>query len=85
MDDIASTLTKVLGKKIEHVRLTPEERTKYYMGLGMPEYVAGFMTQLEVGTAKGLEKKENKSVEEITGRKPIAFEAWAEKHKAVWE
>lgn len=84
MDDIASTLSKILGRKIEHVRLSPEERTKFYVGLGMPEFVAGFMTNLEVGTANGMEKRENRSVEEITGRKPVEFEAWAEKHKSVW-
>lgn len=84
MDEVAATLSEVLGRKIEHVRLSPEERTKYYIGLGMPEFVAGFMTQLEVGTAKGLEAMEDDSVEKVTGEKALAFKDWVEENKAVW-
>lgn len=85
-DELAGRLGKVLGRKIEHVRLTPEERKKYYMEqLGYPAQAADFMVWLEGMTAGGLENYRDDTVLNITGHPPMSIESFAEKHRACWD
>lgn len=68
-----------------HVKLTSEERTEQLQGFGVPEQLAQFLTWLEVITAEGHEDHLNEVVQEVTGRAPVGFDDFVEKHKAAWE
>lgn len=82
---IAEKLSSRLGREIVNVKLTDEERVLSYIGQGLPEYYAKFMTYLETGTARGIEEERTSdAVERVTGRTGHTFDAFAEENKAAW-
>lgn len=85
MCQIAAKLSNCLGRKIEHVKLSEEERTKKLMSFGLPEDYAKFLTYLEVTSARGSEDMMNDAVEKVTGRRPQTFDAFANENMAVWQ
>ncbi|KAJ2904423.1 nucleoside-diphosphate-sugar epimerase family protein [Zalerion maritima] len=85
-DELAEKLAEILGRKITHVNLTPEERTKHLAEqLGYPAPYAGFLAMLEKLAAQGVENYLDDTVLKITGRPPMSIETFAQKHKAIWE
>jgi festuclavine dehydrogenase len=82
---VASKLSKCLGREIVHVRLSEAERVQQYLSKGLPDFYAGFLTFLEVGSAGGMEERLNDDVEKVTGRPPQKFDDWVQENKAVWE
>ncbi|KAF2453183.1 hypothetical protein BDY21DRAFT_356750 [Lineolata rhizophorae] len=81
MDDVAAIVGKVAGRKIEHVRISPEETTKRHLESGMPEYLAQYIGFLESNTSRGSEAWERSDVEKLTRKPPQRFTEWAEEHK----
>jgi hypothetical protein len=82
---LAEILSDCLGRKIEHVKLTGDQRVQRFLGFGMPEHYANFLTFLETSAAKGAEERMNDAVEELTGRPPQTFGSFAQQNKLVWE
>jgi festuclavine dehydrogenase len=74
-----------LGREIVHVRLSETERVQQYLSKGLPDFYAGILTYLEVGSAGGMEERLNGDVEKVTGRPPQKFDDWVQENKAVWE
>ena len=69
-----------------HVKLTDEQRTQVLTNtVGLPEDFAKFLTYLEVLAANGSEDVMNDVVEQVTGRPPQKFDAFAQENKAAWE
>jgi hypothetical protein len=82
---IASKLSKHLGREIVHVKLSESERFKKYLDTGFPEFLARLLVSLEVGTARGMEDRLSDDVERVTGKPPQKFDDWVQENKAVWE
>jgi nucleoside-diphosphate-sugar epimerase len=83
-DDIADKLSRVLGRTIEHVKLSGEERYQGLVNAGVSEYYAGFLTKLEVAASTGFETRENDEVEKVTGRPPRCFDLFAQENRSAW-
>ncbi|KAI1084745.1 NAD(P)-binding protein [Whalleya microplaca] len=83
-DQIAETLSKVLGRKIDHVKLDKAGRIDGLVKAGLSEYFAGFLTNLELKASENFEKGTSDAVEKVTGHPPQSFEKFAEVNKAVW-
>lgn len=81
---IAETLSKVLGRKIEHVKVNDKERIEGLTAAGVSEYYAKFLTNLEVLASQDFEKATGDAVERVTGHPPKSFEAFATENKAAW-
>ncbi|KAJ9614587.1 hypothetical protein H2200_002724 [Cladophialophora chaetospira] len=81
---IAKKLSSVLGRTIEHVRLSPEDNIRRYVESGFPEHYAKLLTWLETSTAQGAEERLTGDVERVTGRPPMLFDDWVRLHKNVW-
>lgn len=82
---MATTLGRVLGRPVEHVNLSPEDRlTQMTEKLKLPTPYAGFMVSLEKLAAQGSEDYMDDTVERMTGRKPLSFAAFAEQNKHLW-
>jgi hypothetical protein len=81
---IADTLSEVLGRKIEHVKLDEESRVQGLTQAGVSEYYAKFLTRLEVLASTDFEKAQNDVVERVTGQAPKSFQTFAEENKAKW-
>lgn len=82
---MAAKLSKCLGREIEHVKLTEEQRLQGLVGAGLPEHYAKFYVWLEVRTAKGGEERMNDVVKQLTGRPPKDFDTFAQENKAAWQ
>ncbi|KAF4554898.1 NmrA-like protein 2 [Elsinoe fawcettii] len=84
-DEIAATFTKVLGRKVEHVKKSKEENIEYLKSLGNSEGLAGLVGWIEGHVADGrTEHVPYQDVHEILGRPTIKFEEWVEENKAAW-
>jgi hypothetical protein len=83
---IAKILTEVTGKPISHARISPAEFKAGLETLGLAGDRVQIMLDIQDEVARGMENKpDNGEVLRLTGRKPVSFREWAEKHKAVWE
>ena len=81
---VAAKLSDGLGRKIEHVKLSPEDNVQRYIKSGFPEHYAKLLTWLETSTAEGVEERMNNDVEKVTKRPPMKFDDWVQMHKSVW-
>lgn len=81
---IATKLSAILGRKIEHIKLSEEEKVQRQLKNGVPEFFARFLTYLEVTTARGDENRLNEVVKQVTGRSPQTFDQFALEAKEAW-
>ncbi|KAM7206590.1 hypothetical protein V8F33_000233 [Rhypophila sp. PSN 637] len=84
-DDIASTLSDVLGKRIVHVDLTSSDLERRHRSFGMPEDYSSMMSALDTGIKYGMENRTNDLVLSVTGVAPKTFREYAESVKHVWQ
>ncbi|KAM7186240.1 hypothetical protein V8F33_011938 [Rhypophila sp. PSN 637] len=82
--EVAAKFTAVLGKTVEYVNLTSEERHAGMVQAGIPADTAAFLVWLEEQTAKGCETHMNDVVETLTGQKPRSLDSFIEENKDVW-
>lgn len=82
---VAAKLSSALGRKIEHVKLTEEQKFQSLVKVGLPDHFGKFLTHLEVSAAGGEEETMNDTVEQMTGRPPKTFDTFAEENRAVWQ
>ncbi|KAI1277870.1 NAD(P)-binding protein [Xylaria sp. FL0933] len=83
-DQVAEALSRVLGRKIEHVKLDEAGRIDSLVQVGLSDYFARFLTRLEVLASQDFEKGTSDAVERATGHPPRSFEDFAEQNRAVW-
>ncbi|PWY91234.1 NAD(P)-binding protein [Aspergillus heteromorphus CBS 117.55] len=83
-DEVAHKLAAALGRPVEHVHLSGEERYQGLINAGVSEYYARFIVNLETAAATGFETRMNTTVEEVTGRPPRSLELFASEHRSVW-
>ena len=81
---IAAKLSSGLGREVVHVKLSGEQSAQRFLNMGLPEHYAKLLSSLEVGSAKGMEERENDAVEQVAGRPPQKFDAWVQQNKTAW-
>jgi hypothetical protein len=80
---VAAKLTKFFGRRISHVRVSPEEAVKVYMNAWFPEPAARFMSFLEASTAKGAEGVlQSDAVKMVSGHSGQSFDEFL--REATW-
>ncbi|GAD92332.1 hypothetical protein NFIA_095230 [Paecilomyces variotii No. 5] len=83
-DDIAEKLSTSLGRRIEHVNLSSEDRYQNLVDAGASDYYARFLVNLETAASGGFETHMNDDVLQVTGRPPKSFDLFAQQYRAVW-
>lgn len=83
-DQVAEKLSAVLGRRVEHVKLSREERYKGLVAAGVSDYYAGFLSNLEEKASTGFETSMNDTVEKVTGRPPKSLSLFAQENKGAW-
>jgi uncharacterized protein YbjT (DUF2867 family) len=78
--DIAAALSRVLGRTIRYLRISPEQLKQGAMGAGRPEVYADALVDLDRYYAAGKASRVSPAVKQLTGRDPIAFEQFARDH-----
>lgn len=83
-DEVAAILSQTTGKKIVFEDITPEAMLKGLLGAGLPQAYAEFLIVILGFFKAGYSARIEGAVETITGKKPIAFAAYAKDHRTAW-
>ncbi|PVZ11984.1 SDR family oxidoreductase [Actinomycetospora cinnamomea] len=73
MADLAKTISEVTGQEVVYRDLPPEELTDSLRAAGMDEDTAGFVTALELSTARGELETDSPALENLLGRAPTSL------------
>ena len=73
-EQVASVLSRLSGKSIQHVSVTPEEVEKGLVAAGIPEFAARSVRELDEETSRGYHAIVTTTVTNLTGRVPMSVE-----------
>ena len=76
-DELASELSKVLGRPISHVSLPPSDLKQGLLAEGMPEELADRMLDLERYFREDQASRITNDIKQVTGRDPRRFAQYA--------
>lgn len=76
-DELADELSKVLGRSISHINLSPSDLKKGMLGEGMPEEIADRMLDLERYYREDQASRVTNDIKQVTGRDPRRFAQYA--------
>ncbi len=82
--DIAGTLSKVAGKKVEYVDVPEDAARQSMLGMGLPQWMVDSLTELNNIVKQGWTANVATTLEDITGKDATTFEQWAMEHKNAW-
>ena len=85
-DEMASELSKALGRPINHVNLSPSDLKSGMLAEGMPEELADRMLDLERYFREGQASRITYDIRQVTGREPRRFSDYVRETAAtgVW-
>lgn len=83
--DVAGVIGEVSGRSIRYIDVPEEAARGAMLGLGMPAWMADGMLELHALDKAGHAAVVTGEVQEITGRAPITFPAFAQAHAARWK
>lgn len=84
MADIAVILSAAAGRKIEYRPVPPEGMEAMLAEAGMPAAYADMLLRDMTAIRDGHAAEVTNAVEQVTGRKPRSFEAFAEAAAGIW-
>jgi NAD(P)H dehydrogenase (quinone) len=73
-EEIASILSRLSGKSIQHVNVTPDEVEKGLVAAGIPQFAARSVRELDEETARGYQAILTSTVTSLTERVPVSVE-----------
>jgi uncharacterized protein YbjT (DUF2867 family) len=77
-------LSKVLGKRIEYVKISDEVAREGMLKAGLPVGIVNALLPFAAYIRSGKAAKTLPTVEEVTGRAPYTFARWAHDHAAAF-
>ncbi|KAJ8069742.1 hypothetical protein OCU04_000166 [Sclerotinia nivalis] len=83
-DDVANIISKVVGRTITHVHLSPEQLHNQMIMDGFPRAWAMIASEMQESTSKGSEENLNDVILQVTGKHLKKFVDFVEV-KFVWE
>ncbi|MEM8673007.1 MAG: SDR family oxidoreductase [Cyanobacteria bacterium P01_G01_bin.67] len=72
-DELANELSKVLGRSISHISLSPSDLKHGMLAEGMPEVIADRMLDLERYYREDQASRITKDIKQVTGHEPSRF------------
>ena len=75
--DIATELSKALGKQVNYVNVPPEAAREGMIGMGLPEWVADAFGEYMTAFGEGYGDFTTPDVEEVTGHPARSYETFA--------
>jgi uncharacterized protein YbjT (DUF2867 family) len=83
-DWVAALISKLIGKKVKYVDLPPAELKKFLLQVGMQEWLADGVLDLQAFNKAGSAAEVSSAVEQVTGYKPIAFKQFASDYASAF-
>ncbi|RYZ61119.1 MAG: nucleoside-diphosphate sugar epimerase, partial [Proteobacteria bacterium] len=84
-DEVAKILTEAAGRTITYQEITPEVMRQGLLGAGLPQDYAEMMLAILGFFKEGYSARTTNAVEQITGKKPIAFRTYAKDYATNWK
>jgi uncharacterized protein YbjT (DUF2867 family) len=81
----AETISKVIGKSVQHVSVPTETAVATMNQWGMPPFIVNVMDSLNRIVSAGYASGVSPDVENILGRKPRAFAAFVDENTKAWK
>lgn len=75
--DAAQKLSRVIGRRVRHVDVSPSDFRKTMLDAGMPEWFADGLNELYAWVREGGAAGVTNTVAKLTGKPPIRFEEFA--------
>jgi NAD(P)H dehydrogenase (quinone) len=75
-EQVAGVLSRLSGKSIQHVNVTPEEVEKGLVAAGIPPFAAKSVSGLDEETSRGYHAIVTTTVTNLTGRVPMSVETF---------
>jgi len=82
---VAQMLSRVLGREIRYINLTPEQLKPALLSAGVPEWSADALLDLQRLYREGKASEVTGDVEKILGRKPISFARFLADYRSALE
>lgn len=79
---MAELLSNALGRKISHKKATPEERTKFLLGVGLDEELVKKLVEFEHRAAGGHDERLAQVENKYVGKR--RYGDWLGENKAAW-
>jgi NAD(P)H dehydrogenase (quinone) len=73
-EEIAGILSRLSGKSIHHVNVTPDEVERGLVAAGIPQFAARSVRELDEETSRGYQAIITPTVANLTGRVPMSVE-----------
>lgn len=81
---VAKELSGVLGRDVSYVPVSLDAAREAMLGMGMPAWVTGMMVEYSRAYASGWGNFTTSHVEDVTGKKPRSFAAFARDFKVAF-
>jgi uncharacterized protein YbjT (DUF2867 family) len=83
--EIAATISAVTGRNITYQPIAESDMRQRALDNGLPEQNVDYLTVLYEVTRAGYLAVTTHDVEQVLGRSPVGFEAFAQQNKAAWQ
>jgi uncharacterized protein YbjT (DUF2867 family) len=80
-DDVAATFSRILGRRIEHVRVTEAEFKAAALGAGFPDFVVEAITVSAAEAREGKYATTDGVVQRVLGRRAASLSDWLSRHR----
>jgi len=79
-------MTKILGRKISHMKISEKEEAERMVAFGVPKDYAKMLAELDTHIAQGKEDITSDTVLKVGGKEPQGLEAFLveQGEKGVW-
>lgn len=84
-DDMAATLSSVLGKEVSYQQVPPEAMMKTMQERGMPDWLMAHLKGIMGIISQGGMSDESENVEKLTGNAPKTLTEWVTANRAAFE
>ncbi|MDP1512084.1 ergot alkaloid biosynthesis protein [Paenibacillus sp. CMAA1739] len=84
-DDVSRIISEVTGRKVIHKSISDDELTHSWLAAGISKDYAEIMTRLDRKIREeGAENLRTDTVMRVTGKAPVSFQQFAQKHADIW-
>lgn len=84
VEEVAALVSRLTGKPIEVVHITPEQLETNLMAAGLPPFVVPIVWGIDVNTRQGRAGSVSRDFETLTGRRATSLEDWLTANRAAF-
>lgn len=84
-DDVSRIISEVTGRKVTHQSISDDELTRSWLAAGISKDYAEIMSRLDRKIREeGAEDLSTDTVMRVTGKAPVSFQQFAQRHANIW-